>query len=339
MITSNPRKVSQMKAIVYHEYGSPDVLKLKEVEKPTPKDNEVLIKVYATTVTVADFRSRSFTVPPSFWLPARIALGFTKPRKTILGVELAGEIESIGKDVKRFKKGDQVFAATLISYGAYAEYKCLPEDAALSIKPSNSTYEEAAALPIGARTALHYLRKANIQKGQKVLVYGASGSVGTYAVQLAKYFGAEVTGVCSTTNVELVRSLGADQVIDYTVEDFSKNGETYDVIFEAVDKSSFSACMKALKKEGIYLNVTVPLPGIRMLWTKMTSSKKLVLGENPPEKAEDLIFLKELVEAGKIKPVIDRCYPLEQIVEAHRYVDKGHKKGNVVITVEHNNRT
>jgi NADPH:quinone reductase-like Zn-dependent oxidoreductase len=339
MITSNPRKVSQMKAIVYHEYGSPDVLKLKEVEKPTPKDNEVLIKVYATTVTVADIRSRSFTVPLSFWFPARIALGFRKPKKAILGVELAGEIESVGKDVKLFKKGDQVFAATLISYGAYAEYKCLPEDAALSIKPSNSTYEEAAALPIGARTALHYLRKANIQKGQKVLVYGASGSVGTYAVQLAKYFGAEVTGVCSTTNVELVRSLGADKVIDYTVEDFSKNGETHDVIFEAVDKSSFSACMKALKKEGIYLNVTVPLPGIRMLWTKMTSSKKLVLGENPPEKAEDLIFLKELVEAGKIKPVIDRCYPLEQIVEAHRYVDKGHKKGNVVITVEHNNRT
>jgi NADPH:quinone reductase-like Zn-dependent oxidoreductase len=243
----------------------------------------------------------------------------------------------VGKDVKRFKKGDQVFAATLISYGAYAEYKCLPEDAAISIKPSNLTYEEAAALPIGARTALHYLRKANIQRGQKVLVYGASGSVGTYAVQLARYFGAEVTGVCSATNVELVKSLGADKVIDYTAEDFSNNGETYDVIFEAIDKSSFSACMKSLKKEGIYLNVTTPLPSIQMLWTKMTSSKKLFLGENPPEKAEDLALLKELVEAGKIKPVIDRGYPLERIVEAHRYVDKGHKKGNVVITVAHNN--
>jgi len=328
-----------MKAVVYHEYGSPDVLKCEGVEKPTPKANEILVKVYATTVTVADIRSRSFTVPLSVWLPARIALGFRRPKKAILGVELAGEIESVGKDVKRFKKGDQVFAATLISYGAYAEYKCLPEDAAVAIKPSNISYEEAAALPIGARTALHYLRKANIQRGQKVLVYGASGSVGTYAVQLARYFGANVTGVCSTTNVELVKSLGADKVIDYTVEDFYTKDETYDVIFEAVDKSSFSACMRSLKKDGIYLNVTTPLPGFRMLWTKMTSSKKLMLGENPPEKAEDLIFLKELIEAGKIKPVIDRGYPLEQIVEAHRYVDKGHKKGNVVITVEHNNKT
>jgi NADPH:quinone reductase-like Zn-dependent oxidoreductase len=254
-------------------------------------------------------------------------------------LELAGEIESVGKDVKLFKKGDQVFAATLISFGAYAEYKCLPEDAAVSIKPSNITYEEAAALPIGARTALHYLRKANIQRGQKVLVYGASGSVGTYAVQLAKYFGAEVTGVCSTPNLELAKSLGADKVIDYTVEDFAAKDETYDVIFEAVDKSSFSACMRSLKKDGIYLNVTAPLPSIQMLWTKMTSSKKLMLGENPPEKAEDLTFLKELVEAGKIKPVIDRGYPLEQIVEAHRYVDKGHKKGNVVITVQRSSKT
>jgi len=325
-----------MKAILYTKYGPPEVLQLKEVDQPVPRANEVLIKVLATTVTVADFRSRSFTVPAVFWLPARITLGLTKPKKQILGVELAGEIEGVGKDVKRFKKGDQVFAATLISYGAYAEYKCLPEDAAIAMKPSNLTYEEAAALPIGARTALHFLRKANLQPGQKVLVYGASGSVGTYAVQLARYFGAEVTGVCSTRNVELVRSLGADQVIDYTAEDFSTKGETYDVIFEAVDKSSFSACMRALKKEGIYLNVTVPLPTIQMLWTKMTSSKKLFLGENPPEKAEDLIFIKELVEAGKLKPVIDRGYPLEQIVEAHRYVDKGHKKGNVVITVRHN---
>lgn len=326
-----------MKAVVYEKYGSPDVLEYQEVNKPAPKDNEVLIKVYATTVTVADFRSRSFTVPPAFWLPARITLGLRRPKKPILGVELAGEIESIGKDVKRFKKGDQVFAATLISYGAYAEYKCLPEDAAIAIKPSNLSYEEAAALPIGARTALHFLRKANIQPGQKVLVYGASGSVGTYAVQLAKYFGAEVTGVCSTSNLELVKALGADQVIDYTAEDFSNNGETYDVIFEAVDKSSFSACKKALKKDGIYLNVTSPLPDIQMLWTKMTSSKKLFLGENPPEKAEDLILLKELVESGQLKPFIDWCYPMEQIVEAHRYVDKGHKKGNVVITVGHNN--
>src|SRR5215216_747773 len=325
-----------MRAVVYEKYGSPDVLELREVAKPTPKDNEVLVKIYATTVSAGDCRARSFTVPPAFWLPARISLGLRKPKKAILGLELAGEIESVGKDVKRLKKGDQVFAATLIGAGAYAQYKCLPEDAAIAMKPSNLTYEEAAALPIGARTALHFLRKANLQPGQKVLVYGASGSVGTYAVQLARYFGAEVTGICSTRNVELVRSLGADQVIDYTAEDFSTKGETYDVIFEAVDKSSFSACMRALKKEGTYLNVTVPLPTIQMLWTKMTSSKKLFLGESPPEKAEDLFFIKELVEAGKLKPVIDRSYPLEQIVEAHRYVDKGHKKGNVVITVGHN---
>ena len=324
-----------MKAIVYTKYGPPEVLQLKEVKKPAPKDDEVLIKVYATTVTVGDCRARSFTVPPSFWLPARISLGFRGPKKTILGLELAGEIESIGKDVKRFKKGDQVFAATLISFGAYAEYKCLPEDAAVTIKPSNITFEEAAALPIGARTALHYLRKANIRSGQKVLVYGASGSVGTYAVQLAKVFGAEVTGVCSTSNIELVRSLGAHRVIDYTVEDFSNTGEIYDVIFEAVDQSSFSACMRALKPEGIYLNITPPLPSAQMLWTKMTTSKKLFLGENAPESAEDLHFIKELVEAGKIQPIIDTCYPLEQIVDAHRYVDKGHKRGNVVITVKH----
>ena len=324
-----------MRAVVYEKYGSPDVLELREVAKPTPKDNEILIKIYATTVTAADFRARSFTVPLSFWLPARITLGLRKPKKAILGAELAGEVETVGRNVKRFKKGDQVFAATLIVAGAYAQYRCLPEDAAIAIKPSNLTFEEAAALPIGARTALHYLRKANLQKGQKVLVYGASGSVGTYAVQLAKYFGAEVTGVCSTSNVELVKSLGAEQVIDYTVEDFSNQGETYDVIFEAVDKSSFSACMRTLKKNGIYLNVVTPLWSLRMLWTKMTTNKKLMLGENVPESAEDLLFIKELVEAGKLKPVIDRCYSLTQIVEAHRYVDKGHKKGNIVITVEH----
>jgi NADPH:quinone reductase-like Zn-dependent oxidoreductase len=326
-----------MKTIEYTQYGPPEVLELKNVDKPSPKDNEILIKVHATTVTVADVRARSFTVPPSFWIPARIALGIRKPKRTILGAELAGEIESVGADVTRFKKGDQVFASTLGTFGAYAEYKCLPEDGVIATKSSNMSYEEAAALPIGARTALHYIRKANIQPGKKVLVYGASGSVGTYAVQLAKYFGAEVTGVCSTTNLELVKSLGADKVIDYTREDFSAKGETYDVILETVDKSSFSACMKALKEGGIYLNVTVPFPSMEMLWAKMTSSKKLMLGENPPNRAEDLVFLKELVERGKLKAVIDRDYPMEQIVEAHRYVDKGHKKGNVVITVNHNN--
>ncbi|MEI4828456.1 NAD(P)-dependent alcohol dehydrogenase [Bacillus sp. FJAT-53711] len=328
-----------MKAIVYTNYGPPDVLQLKEVEKPIPKENEILVKVKATTVTVADIRSRSFTVPPAFWLPARIALGFRQPKKEILGMELAGEVESVGKDVKTFKEGDQVFAASLAGFGAYAEYKCLPEDGPVSIKPSNITFAEAAAIPIGARTALYFLRKANIQSCQRVLVYGASGSVGSYAVQLAKYFGANVTGVCSTINLELVKSLGANQVIDYTTEDFLRTDEKYDVIFEAVNKSSFSACMKVLKKDGTYINVTEPLPSLQMLWTKLTSSKKFLLSRNPPETAEALHFLKELVEMGKLKVVIDRYYEFEEIVEAHRYVEKGHKKGNVIINVEHNNKS
>jgi len=328
-----------MKAIVYTKYGTPDVLQLKEVVKPIPKKNEILIKVKATTVTIADIRSRSFTVPPAFWLPARIKLGFRQPKKEILGMELAGEVESVGKEVKRFKEGDQVFAASLAGFGAYAEYKCLPEDGPVSIKPSNITYAEAAAIPIGARTALYFLRKANIHNGKRVLVYGASGSVGSYAVQLAKYFGASVTGVCSTTNLELVKSLGADKVIDYTAEDFSKTVETYDVIFEAVNKSSFSDCMKALKKDGTYINVTEPLPSVQMIWTKLTTAKNLLLSRNSPETSEALDFLKELVEMGKLKVVIDRYYEFEEMVEAHRYVEKGHKKGNVIINVEHKNKS
>ncbi|MFJ7991938.1 NAD(P)-dependent alcohol dehydrogenase [Peribacillus frigoritolerans] len=323
-----------MKAIVYTKYGPPDVLHLKEVEKPDPKENEILIKVKAATVTMGDIRSRGLTVPLSVWLPARIVMGLRRPKKTILGLELSGEVESMGKDVKLFKAGDQIFAASQVGYGAYAEYKCLSEDGPVSIKPNNLSFEEAAAIPIGARTALFYLRKANVQIGQKILVYGASGSVGSYAVQIAKYFGAKVTGVCSTANVELVKSLGADKAIDYTSEDFSRDGETYDVIFEAVNKSTFSACMKSLKKDGTYLNVTVPVPGVRMLWTKLTTGKRLILSQNSPETPEALNFLKELVEAGKIKVAIDRCYAFEELVQAHRYVEKGHKKGNVVITME-----
>jgi NADPH:quinone reductase-like Zn-dependent oxidoreductase len=333
----------KMKAIVYEKYGPPDVLQLKEVEKPSPKEDEVLIRIHATTVTTGDVNARGFVaVPPGLGLLARLMLGLRKPKRTILGGDLAGEIEAVGKDVRLFKEGDQVFGIDGSGSGAYAEYKCMPEEGALAIKPANMTYEEAAAIPFGATAALYFLRdKGNIQSGQKVLINGASGSVGTAAVQLAKYFGAEVTGVCSTTNLELVKSLGADKVIDYTQEDFTKSGETYDVIFDTVRKSSFSRCKSSLKQNGFYLAIAGGLDAlIQMLWTSVIGSRKVIFGGGSAcERKEYLIFLKELIEAGKIKSVIDRRYPLEQTADAHRYVDKGHKKGNVVITVEHNNKT
>jgi NADPH:quinone reductase-like Zn-dependent oxidoreductase len=320
-----------MKAIVCTKYGPPEVLQLKEVEKPVPKDNEILVKIHATTVTPADCRIRSFTVPPMFWLMGRMILGFTKPKKAILGMELSGEVESVGKDVKLFKKDDQVFGSTYgMGWGSYAEYKCMPEDGMVGIKPANLSYEEAAGTTFGGNSALWFLKEGNIQSGQKVIIYGASGSVGVFAVQLAKHFGAEVTGVCSTTNLELVKSLGADKVIDYTKEDFTKNGETYDIVFDAVGKTSFSRCKNSLTQEGAYLHTVMLATQER--WLSMTSGKKIV-GKTAVENIENFIFLKELLETGKIKSVIDRCYPLEQMVEAHRYVDKGHKKGNVVITV------
>jgi NADPH:quinone reductase-like Zn-dependent oxidoreductase len=330
-----------MKAIVFTEYGPPEVLQLKEIEKPTPKDNEVLVKIYATPVnfgdiTVRNFRKitpRKFSMPLLFWLPSRIILGVRKPKRTILGSEFAGEIEAIGKDVKLFSKGDQVFGYRSMNLGANAEYLRMPEDGLVTIKPANMTYEEAAAVPYGALTALNLLREVNIQSGQKVLINGASGSIGSAAVQLAKYYGAEVTGVCGTPRLELVKSLGADKVIDYTKEDFTQSSENYDLIFDILGKSSFSRCKTSLKKNGCYLLASFKMKQLfQMLWTKIKGSKKVICALSN-EKTEDLFFIKELIEAGKIKSVIDKRYPLEQTAEAHRYVENGHKKGNVVITV------
>ena len=325
-----------MKAITYTQYGSPDVLHLKEVEKPAPKDNEILIRVCVATVTAGDVNMRGFTfVPPGFGLLPRLMFGLRQPKKSILGTELAGEVEAVGKDVTLFKKGDPVFGIGSQVLGAYAEYACRPETGALAIKPSSLTYEEAAALPFGAGTALYFLRDvAKIQRGQKALVNGASGGVGVYAVQLAKYYGAEVTGVCSTANLELVKSLGADKVIDYTRQDFTQNGETYDIIVDSVaGRTSFARCKNSLAPKGLYLAVAGGLKEmIQMLWTSITGGKKVLAG-TPPERKAELNFIRELVEAGKIKPVIDRRYPLEQMAEAHLYVDQGHKKGSVVITI------
>jgi NADPH:quinone reductase-like Zn-dependent oxidoreductase len=310
-----------MKAMVCTKYGPPEVLQFQEVDKPTPRNNEVGIKIFATAVTVSDCIIRGSKVPLRLWLPMRLVIGLTKPRNPILGMVLAGEVEAIGTQVTRFHQGDQVYAMNITRFGMYAEYTCVPENSVLAFKPSNVTYEQAAAVPFGGLLALHFLRKGEIHSGQNVLIYGASGAVGTAAVQLARHFGAEVTGVCSTTNVELVKSLGAKKVIDYTQGDVTTGGERYDVIFDAVGKRKSSPfklqCKEALTPNGKYLSVDEGSPKLR---------------------SEDLHFLTELMEAGQLQAVIDRCYPLEQMVEAHRHVEQGHKKGNVVITVKQNDK-
>lgn len=325
-----------MKAIVQTKYGSPDVLQLGEVEKPAPEGNEVLIKIHAAAATAAHCAIRRGP------LYGRPVTGLTRPKNPIPGTDLAGEVEAVGKDVTRFEIGDQLLGSTDLGFGTYAEYICLPEDDILAIKPADATFVEATAVVEGAMTALPFLRDAGkIQEGQKVLINGASGSIGTAAVQLAKHFGAEVTGVCSTANGALVRSLGADDVIDYTKEDFTRTGRTYDIIFDTVGKSSFARCKASLTEEGVYLNPVLGLDLLlQMAWTSLAGSKKAVLmltGMRPAsEKAEDLKFLKELIEAGTIRPVIDRCYSLEEAAEAHRYVETGHKRGNIVLTMNGN---
>ncbi|MCU4981413.1 NAD(P)-dependent alcohol dehydrogenase [Bacillus cereus] len=302
-----------MKAIICTKYGPPNVLQLQNIEKPKPKKNEVLVKIHATSVSTGDCRIRGFNSPLLFWIPMRIILGFRKPRKPILGVELSGEIEDIGTDVTQFKKGDQVFALTELNLGGYAEYTCVHESGLIALKPTNVTYEEAAVIPFGGTSALHFLRKGQIKKGQRVLIYGASGSVGTAAIQLAKYFGATVTAICSSSNFDLVTTLGADNVIDYMKEDFTKQGEHYDIIFDAVGKYKKSLCTDALMPNGKYVSVN---------------------GMMAKVSKEDMNLLKQLAETEKLKPVIDRTYRLEEIAEAHIYVEKGHKKGNVSITLK-----
>jgi NADPH:quinone reductase-like Zn-dependent oxidoreductase len=324
-------KQIKMKAIVYTQYGPPEVLQLNEVEKPTPRDNEILLRVKTTAVNSGDVRLRK--ADP---FAVRFIFGLIKPKINILGSVFSGEVESVGKDVKLFKVGDQVFGHTDMSFGAYAEYKCLPENGTLALKPERLSHIEAAVIPFGGTTALHFIKRAAIKQGQKVLVNGASGAVGCTVVQLAKYFGATVTGVCSTANIDLVKSLGADKVIDYTKQDFTENGETYDIIFDTVNTISFSRSLKSLNKNGLLVLSSAGMSEMfQGFWTSMTKSKKVMTGVIS-HTAEDIIFLKELIETDKLKPVIDKTYPLEQIAEAHAYVERGHKKGNVAITLEHN---
>jgi len=330
-----------MKAIVYTEYGAPDVLHIKEMNKPTPKDNEILIRVHAVSVNVGDLWGRNFkaitpsrfSMPLPLWLPSRLYFGVTKPRINILGNEFAGEVESVGRDVKRFKKGDQVFGYRGQSMGANVEYLCMDEKGMLTTKPANISYEEVAAIPYGALTALPLLRRANIQPRQKVLVNGASGGIGSAAVQLAKYYGAEVTGMCGTPRMEFVKALGADKVIDYTKEDFTQNGETYDLILDIMNKSSFEKCKNSLKPKGIYLLASFKMKQLLQMMQTSRSDGKKVICALATENLEDMELVRKLVEEGKIKAFVDKRFPMERAAEAHRYMESGNKAGSVVITI------
>lgn len=332
-----------MKAVIYKEYGSPDVLHLREIEKPVPQDNEILVKIHATTVNYGDLVARNFgnvspsefNMPALFWLPARLSFGWSKPKNPILGSEFAGEVESVGKDVTRFKPGDQVFGYLGQRMGAYAAYCCVREDGLVALTPANMRHDEAATLPYGAVMAVNILKKAKLQPGQRVLINGASGAIGSAAMQLAKYYGAEVTGVCGTPRLDFVKSLGADKVVDYTKEDFTRSGETYDLIFDVLGRSSFSRCKQVLAADGTYLLVSFKTRQLlQMLWTSISGSKQKVICAFASENTESLDFVRELVEAGQYKTMIDRCFPLEEAAEAHRYVEAGHKRGNVVIVME-----
>ena len=331
-----------MKAVVFTEYGSPDVLRLKEVAQPVPNDKEILIRVHAAAVNYGDLiarnfahlTSREFNMPAFLYLPARLSMGWNKPKINILGSELAGQVEAVGRRVTTFKPGDQVFAYAGMGMGAYAEYICLPEDGTIALKPANLTYDEAAILPYGAVMAVSLLNKANLQPGQKVLVNGASGGIGAMAVQLAKYHGADVTGVCGTPRLDYVKSLGADRVIDYTRQDFTRDGETYDLIFDILGRSSFSRCRGSLKPRGLYLPASFKSRALfDMLRTSLPGSKQKVICAVAKEKAGNLALVKELVEAGKVKAPIDKRFPLERTAEAHRYIEQGHRRGQVVITL------
>jgi len=336
---SNDKRKPHMKAMVWTRYGPPDALRLRDVEKPVPKGGQVLVRICAATVSAGDCEMRRLEFSPLLRLAVRLYAGLLRPRRmTILGQELAGEVEAVGKDAKRFKEGDHVFGALGFGFGAYAEYICLPEeseDHVLAVRPGNITCEEAAAVPVGGLNALYFLRKASIQSGQKVLINGAAGSIGTIAVQLAKSHGAHVTAVDSSGKLDMLRSIGADRVVDYTREDFTTSGEVYDVIFDVVGKASFSGCMRSLTKNGVYLLGNPSLSRrIRGAWVSLATGKRVPAG-TASYRTVDLADLAHLIQAGKIRPVVDKRYPLEQIAEAHRYVESGHKRGNVVVTVAH----